>query len=1165
MFITDLYLEQSGSLRNVTLEHLRPGMTVVWGPNGSGKTTVVRFLRGVLHGFHGLGAASPGRDRGTGGSLRIRHHQHLLTLARRIGSSGDQPLTVTSADGEWPTAVRHDDLLPTWVTENVFRDVFTVGYEEAEQFDLLVRLCLECGEGVSSAAGEIRMAEQALFRIVQEREGDSSQRGLTARMGELRQRIDGLRQELSTLRRAPADLAHRIRLQVSEIETIGAQTDRIQVRLGELVSQIEQLECLLSETERRNIVPLDRDALESEIRILTARQAHWRRIHEAIWPECGPGSGGRGMSGEDMPREQEGPWRTALQSQDSLRSVRALVQRIEERVHTLASSFGRGEWALSREGSVQECGQLQTETNALCCYLSQHELAVSRNDEFLEQLFVERCLREASRVEWMLEQRLMVLRAELRRCENVLAEQAIPDTARSCSQPGHRAGGACGVLDSRFRTVQQIEDELAQCVAERTRLQAERMSCDERRQSARLTLERLQQEHSGAATLEQVDELRAHLAEAEARIVLLEDQRRQLAASEDALREVISRLRLLSHSRVLELASTWLARLTQGECTQIVCRTGSVPVLRVQTIHSPEPFTIEQLSRGARHQLALALRLALIRIRAESGEHVPLVLDDVFITSDDARASAAVELLSEIAATGQQILFFTCQRDVRDLFTRFHADLRNIGQRQEEPAPVSVMSPIPTPQLKAYVEDVRMADPAAQPTAEHIVAALAPAEEEIPASAPILSQSEIMSQSDTMLSERQIAETAGGAASSANWLFYLETERGIEDLAGISLSELEALRVGGLRTIGDLLENPVTRIEEWTRAGGFLLSAERLDALRGQAELACRVPMLRCGDAALLYAAGIRTVEELRKLRPEVVFDRVVAFQKSAEGSRFRRSGRLIDRQQAINWARCGQHSRLMAEAATSRSRFFARGTTAAPPRPGDEETGVSRTQRRQGNRPEAAPSVRRRLLSEPLDASQRRARRLARRRQLASGLLAAAAIHADAAGDRSLREHAETAVAATNIGGRHLRFFLSRSSDIAAAPSVGPGNAESLKQLGIRTVDDLLSHSAERLTKQLNHSRITPGVIEQWQAQAKLMCQVPELRCHDVQLLVACGLSDPDDLARRNPAELLSIILPFASCKAGERILRKGRKPDLAEVTNWIKWAGCARALRAA
>ncbi len=156
-------------------------------------------------------------------------------------------------------------------------------------------------------------------------------------------------------------------------------------------------------------------------------------------------------------------------------------------------------------------------------------------------------------------------------------------------------------------------------------------------------------------------------------------------------------------------------------------------------------------------------------------------------------------------------------------------------------------------------------------------------------------------------------------------MFYLEVDHSVSDLAGLSLAEQDALRASAIQTIDELLTLPIETIEERTRLHGYLISQERIEALRGQAELTCRVPMLRRSDAALLYASGIRSVEELAQLRPEAVYDRIVAFQKTDAGARFRRAGRLIDRQQAINWARWGQHARSLYDARTSRSHFSVR------------------------------------------------------------------------------------------------------------------------------------------------------------------------------------------------------------------------------------------------
>ncbi len=63
------------------------------------------------------------------------------------------------------------------------------------------------------------------------------------------------------------------------------------------------------------------------------------------------------------------------------------------------------------------------------------------------------------------------------------------------------------------------------------------------------------------------------------------------------------------------------------------------------------------LSRGARDQLCLALRLALCE---SAGNECPLILDDALVTFDDERLGYALEVLRSIART-RQVLLFTCQ------------------------------------------------------------------------------------------------------------------------------------------------------------------------------------------------------------------------------------------------------------------------------------------------------------------------------------------------------------------------------------------------------------------------------------------------------------------------------------------------------------------------
>ena len=54
MFIERIDIERFGSLRNVTIEGLGPGVQVLHGTNETGKTSLLEFVRAVFFGFEGL-------------------------------------------------------------------------------------------------------------------------------------------------------------------------------------------------------------------------------------------------------------------------------------------------------------------------------------------------------------------------------------------------------------------------------------------------------------------------------------------------------------------------------------------------------------------------------------------------------------------------------------------------------------------------------------------------------------------------------------------------------------------------------------------------------------------------------------------------------------------------------------------------------------------------------------------------------------------------------------------------------------------------------------------------------------------------------------------------------------------------------------------------------
>ena len=73
----------------------------------------------------------------------------------------------------------------------------------------------------------------------------------------------------------------------------------------------------------------------------------------------------------------------------------------------------------------------------------------------------------------------------------------------------------------------------------------------------------------------------------------------------------------------------------------------------------------DQLSRGTREQLFLALRLGFILSHSAGAEALPVIMDDILVNFDPGRASLTAQALAELAEHNQ-ILFFTCHPQTAD-------------------------------------------------------------------------------------------------------------------------------------------------------------------------------------------------------------------------------------------------------------------------------------------------------------------------------------------------------------------------------------------------------------------------------------------------------------------------------------------------------------------
>ena len=149
-----------------------------------------------------------------------------------------------------------------------------------------------------------------------------------------------------------------------------------------------------------------------------------------------------------------------------------------------------------------------------------------------------------------------------------------------------------------------------------------------------------------------------------------------LQLGEQLLAEAIETWRAQNQSPVLARASDYFRTLTGGAYVQLRGdeESGSGRLVAIPAADDPrEQVELGELSEGTRDQLYLALRLGSIDEQlAHRSEPLPLVLDDVLVTSDAGRVRAALAALAQVGAT-TQVLLLTHSELVRDIAAELSA------------------------------------------------------------------------------------------------------------------------------------------------------------------------------------------------------------------------------------------------------------------------------------------------------------------------------------------------------------------------------------------------------------------------------------------------------------------------------------------------------------
>jgi len=160
VYISSLKMERFGVWADLKLSGFTEGLNVIYGPNGSGKTTVVRFLGAMLYGFGDeVRRRFLPADAHAGGALTVQGSFGRRTILRHDDGAAHDRLIVENSDAAVGGMHRLQDLLGG-VRQDVFERMFQVEFQGDLDIDKLVQTALAEGfDLLGSHAESDRVAE----------------------------------------------------------------------------------------------------------------------------------------------------------------------------------------------------------------------------------------------------------------------------------------------------------------------------------------------------------------------------------------------------------------------------------------------------------------------------------------------------------------------------------------------------------------------------------------------------------------------------------------------------------------------------------------------------------------------------------------------------------------------------------------------------------------------------------------------------------------------------------------------------------------------------------------------------------------------------------------------------------------------------------------------
>jgi len=476
-------------------------------------------------------------------------------------------------------------------------------------------------------------------------------RRLDGQLGEIAEEVSRLRTALTSAMNDAANLS---------LTELAARADTRVTEAGAIRHR---------RTALASAIALQRSALNSDVEEQgrnAAALAEWRKL----WAEAVEGLPVSQTADPEVVRE-------VLRISDEIVGISSQLEKLQHRIDSMRadeSGFTRAVTSLAERSARKEL----TGLDPLIAIASLHELAraVAANEKTFAAL-AENQNRE--------NRKLAQAVADIERAQKLLTDLAstakVPDwttipEAIAVNRgrveyaklvKGHRAAlvDSCGNVpldefigqvhnadpDTLPLGIQRLGDEIAQIQDQKAQLTSEYDSIGKEFQLRE------------AAT-----SLRAAVAakfSAAARIEELTTEYVENRLGAKLLAEAVALYREKHQDPLLKRASEYFATLTCGVFASLVVdQEDESRILKGVRTETGERLGMEGMSDGTRDQLFLALRLAYIENHCETAGPCPVILDDVLMAFDDARAGAALRALEALSRKTQVLLFTHHQHHV---------------------------------------------------------------------------------------------------------------------------------------------------------------------------------------------------------------------------------------------------------------------------------------------------------------------------------------------------------------------------------------------------------------------------------------------------------------------------------------------------------------------